>query len=614
MCGICGFNGSDGRLLARMVQAQAHRGPDDCGTFTDGTVSLGHRRLSIIDLSEHGRQPMANEDGSIHLVYNGEIYNYVELADELRGYGHTFTSRADTEVVLHGYEQWGEACLDRFNGQFAFALYDGRRGCLFLARDRFGIKPLYYWTSGGRFAFASEIKALLEHPSVPRRPDDQVIYDYLAFNRASDGRRTFFEGIHALLAGESAVLDLASGKARRRRWYRLRPRPRRQAPDGPETVERFRDLFLDAVRLRLTRSDVEVGSCLSGGLDSSSIVCSLDHLEAGRARGHQTFSIIFPGTPLDESPYVRQVVGRTGVRSHLTTTGGDALLEQMDRLVTVQDEPFASATVFAQWAVMRLARREGIKVLLDGQGGDELLAGYLFLAGYRLLDYCLGGEPWAAMAETAGYLRLHGPRPDPFLLAAGVCLPKWLWTLLSRRYLRVPLAPAFAARHAARSRVPDDLYRRMGFAQALAQRTSLGLQQLLRAEDRNAMAFSIETRLPFLDHRLVEFLFALDGHWKVRRGRTKVVLREAMRGILPERVRHRMGKLGFPTPFAAWLREPAVRRYVERVLRSASFRRRGYLDAERLDRLYAGHLAGTDASQTLWKALNLELWFRRFID
>jgi len=614
MCGICGFTGSDDRLLARMMQVQAHRGPDDHGTFADGTVSLGHRRLSIIDLSEHGRQPMANEDGSLRLVYNGEIYNYLELADELRGHEHTFASRADTEVILHAYEQWGEACLARFNGQFAFALYDERRGCLFLARDRFGIKPLYYWASGGQFAFASEIKALLEHPSVPRRPDHQVIYDYLAFNRANDGRRTFFEDIHALLPGECAVVNLADGKVRRRRWYRLRPQTARKGADGPGTVQRFRDLFLDAVRLRLTRSDVEVGSCLSGGLDSSSIVCSLDLLETGRARGHQTFSIVFPGTPLDESPYVRQVVGRTGVRSHLTTTGGDALLEQIDRLVTAQDEPFASATVFAQWEVMRLAQREGIKVLLDGQGGDELLAGYLFLAGYRLLDHCLGGEPWAAMAETIGYLRLHGLRPDPFLLAGGLCLPRWLRTPLSRRYLRVPLEADFAARHAARSRVLDDLYRRMGFAEALAQRTTIGIQQLLRAEDRNAMAFSIEARLPFLDHRLVEFLFGLDGHWKVRRGRTKVVLREAMRDILPETVRHRMGKLGFPTPFAAWLREPSVRRYVEGVLGSASFRGRGYLDADRLDRLYAGHLAGADASQTLWKALNLELWFRRFID
>lgn len=614
MCGICGFNWSDDRLLARMMRVQAHRGPDDSGTYTDAAVSLGHRRLSIIDLTAHGRQPMRNEDGSLRLVFNGEIYNYVELADELRRLGHTLASRTDTEVILHAYEQWGEACLQRLNGQFAFGLYDARRRRCFLARDRFGIKPLYYWRSGGRFAFASEIKALLEHPAVPRRPDDQIIYDYLAFNRANDGRRTFFEGVHALLPGEYAMVDLASGAVRRRRWYRIRPGPTRAGLDGPETVERFRALFLDAVRLRLTRADVEVGSCLSGGLDSSSIVCSLDRLQAGRARGHQTFSIVFPGTPLDESPYVREVVGRTGVRSHVTTTGAGSLLEQIDRLTTVQDEPFASATVFAQWEVMRLARRHGIKVLLDGQGGDELLGGYLFLAGYRLLDQLVGGRPWAAMAETAGFLRLHGLQLDPFLLAVGVCVPRWLRTPLSRRYLRVPLETEFAARHAARSRVPEDLYCRMSFAEALAQRTTIGLQQLLRAEDRNAMAFSIEARLPFLDHRLVEFLFTLDGHWKIRRGLTKYVLREAMRGILPEAVRHRMGKLGFPTPFAAWLREPAVRRYVESVLGSASFRGRGYLDAERLQRLYARHLAGKDASQTLWKALNLELWFRRFID
>jgi asparagine synthase (glutamine-hydrolysing) len=332
----------------------------------------------------------------------------------------------------------------------------------------------------------------------------------------------------------------------RQRWYRLRPRPACGGDDGPETVERFRALFLDAVRLRLTRADVEVGSCLSGGLDSSSIVCSLDRLEAGRARGHQTFSIVFPDTPLDESPYVRQVVGRTGVRSHLTTTGGAALREQIDRLVAVQDEPFASATVFAQWEVMRLAHREGIKVLLDGQGGDELLAGYLFLAGYRLLDYCLGGRPWEAMAETAGFVRLHGLQPDPFLVAVGVCLPRWLRTRLSRRYLRVPLAPEFAARHAAHSRVPDALYRRMSLAEALAQRTTIGLQQLLRAEDRNAMAFAIEARLPFLDHRLVGDPVGIPA------GDTQYILRPRRAAAGPGADQDTWGVTGYkPLPFGA---------------------------------------------------------------
>jgi len=597
-----------------MMHVQAHRGPDDRGTFTDGTVSLGHRRLSIIDLSARGRQPMANEDGSLRLVFNGVIYNYRDLAEQLRGLGHTFASRTDTEVILHAWEEWGEACLRRFNGQFAFALYDGRRRRLVLARDRFGIKPLYYWRSGTQFAFASEIKALLAHPAVARRPDGQVIYDYLAFNRAGDGRRTFFEGIHALLPGEWAQVDPATGAVRRRRWYRIRPRPGRGTGDGPETVERFRALFLDAVRLRLTRADVEVGSCLSGGVDSSSIVCSLQRLEAGRARRHQTFSIVFPGTPIDESPYVRDVVGWTGVRSHRTTTGGEALLAQIDRLVAAQDEPFAAAGVFAQWEVMRLAHRAGIKVLLDGQGADELLGGYLFLAGYQWLDDLLGGRPWTVLADVAGYLRLHGRTPDPFLLALGISLPRWLRVPLSQRYLGVPLEPGFAGRHGPASRVPEDLYRRMGFGEALARRTALGLQPLLRSEDRNAMAFGIEARLPFLDHRLVEFVLGLDGGWKIRRGRTKMILREAMRGILPETVRQRADKLGFPTPFAAWLREPPVRRYVGDVLRSRSFRERGYLDAGRVERLFERHLAGEDASQSLWKSLNLELWFRRFID
>jgi len=615
MCGICGFNWTDTDLAARMMAVQEHRGPDDSGAFADERVSLGHRRLSIIDLTEAGRQPMASADGRLQIVYNGEVYNYVELADDLRRLGHTFRTRTDTEVVLHAYQQWGEACLERFNGMFAFAVYDEPNGRLFLARDRFGIKPLHFWHAGDRFLFASEIKAILECTDVRRRPDPLAVYDYLAFNCYNHTDRTFFEGITSLLPGECATFDLGERRLSRRRWYAIPLGRPRKIRDEREAATMFRDLFFDAVRLRLTRSDVEVGSCLSGGLDSSSIVCSMHHLRDVDARNHQTFSIVFPNTPFDESRYVADVTNLTGMRSHTTTSSLDRLLENLEQIVYHQEEPFGAPGNFAQWEVMRLAHSKRIEVLLDGQGGDELMAGYYFFMGYLMLEYLLSGRPGAAAAEAIGILRHHGMMTDPFLATALFVAPASVKAMLGRRYFQIPLEADFVRRMAAASDVPNRMYSRCDLNQALAYRMQFSLPQMLREEDRNSMAFSIESRLPFLDHRLVEYLFTLGPEWKVRRGMTKHVLREAMRGILPDRVRLRTGKLGFPTPIVEWLRQPRFRALVDDLLHSDLFASRGYFDVPRIQRLYAAHVAGrTNAWQTIWKAVNLELWLRRFID
>ncbi|MBM4017117.1 MAG: asparagine synthase (glutamine-hydrolyzing) [Planctomycetes bacterium] len=615
MCGICGFNWNDPALLGRMMDVQAHRGPDAAGAYADERVSLGHRRLSIIDLSDAGRQPMASADGRRRIVFNGEIYNYVELAAELRSLGHTFRTRTDTEVILRAYDAWGEACLHRFNGMFAFAIYDAPARRLFLARDRFGVKPLHFRHAGPKFIFASEIKAILQHPDVPRRPDPLAVYDYLALNCYNHTERTFFDGIVSLGPGECLTLDLETGRAARAKWYEIPlGRPCRCA-DPREVVGRFRDLFFDAIRLRLTRSDVEVGSCLSGGLDSSSIVCSLGRLGVAQAAGHQTFSIVFPGTSFDESRYVDDVVALTGLRGHSVTSTADRLLDDLDRIVYHQEEPFGAPGNFAQWEVMRLARSHGIEVLLDGQGGDELLAGYYFFMGYLLLEYLASGRPGLAAAEAVGLLRHHGLMLDPFLAAVLFSAPASVKAMLGRRYFRVPLVEDFRRRMEGASDVPARMYSRMSLNQALAYRMKFSLPQLLREEDRNSMAFSIESRLPFLDYRLVEFLFSLGPEWKVRRGMTKHILREAMRGILPDRVRLRTYKLGFPTPFTRWLREPRMQQLAGGILGSESFRSRGYLDAARIRQLYADHLAGrTSVWQTMWKAINLELWLRKFID
>lgn len=617
MCGIAGCNWQDAALGARMNTLQAHRGPDGEGLRVAGGVTLAHRRLAIVDLSEAGRQPMPNEDETLWLVYNGEIYNAPDLTRELLAAGHRFRSRTDTEVVLHGYEQWGEACVERFNGQFAFCLHDGRAGRrrLVLARDRFGIKPLHYWHAERRFAFASEIKALLACPEVPRRPNDLAIYDYLAYNCYNHTDATFFEGIRAVRPGERLTVDLETGDLRRERFYEI-PLDAPRDPGLEEACRAFRERFYDAIVLRLVRADVEVGSCLSGGLDSSSIVCGLHDAEPPRARGHKTFSLTFPDTPrVDESHYVDEVVARTGVDSKRTTSNAGRLLEDLETLVYHQDEPFGGPSIYGQWEVMRLAGGHRIKVLLDGQGGDELLAGYFFFYGYHFLELLAKGRGVELARELAGYRRRHPDLWDGLLSPLLLLAPRALKRRMTRRYMNVPLVPAFARQWGPRSSVPEAMYSRMTLNQALKRRFEVSLPQLLREEDRNAMAYSIESRLPLLDHRLVEYVMNLPGSYKIHRGHTKFILRESLRGVLPEDIRTRAGKLGFGTPISAWFRRPDVDDWLRDLLGSRAFRERGYFDAAGLLTHFDAHQSGrTDHYQTIWKAVNLELWFRRFID
>ncbi len=615
MCGIAGFNWEDPALGGRMNALQAHRGPDGAGLRAAGGVTLAHRRLAIVDLSEAGAQPMPNEDETLWLVYNGEIYNAPDLAAELTAAGHRFRSRTDTEVILHAYEQWGPDCVARFNGQFAFCLQDGPRGRLFLARDRFGIKPLHWWQAGERFVFASELKALLACPEVPRRPDDLAVYDYLAFNCYNHTDGTFFEGVQAVRPGERLLYDLRTHALRRERFYEI-PLGRPRDPGLDEAAAGFRDRFYDAIVLRLVRADVEVGSCLSGGLDSSSIVCGLHDAEPALARGHKTFSLTFPETPaVDESRYVDAVVARTGVDSKRTTSDDTRLIADIQRLVYHQDEPFGGPSIYGQWEVMRLAAHHRIKVLLDGQGGDELLAGYFFFYGYHFLELLVGGRLGELAREVAAYRRRHPGLWDGLLSPALLLAPRPLKRRMTRRWLNVPLAPDFARTAGPRSTVPAGMYSRMTLNEALKRRFEASLPQLLREEDRNAMAYSIESRLPLLDHRLVEFTMNLAGGYKIHRGHTKYVLREALRGVLPEAIRTRAGKLGFGTPISEWLRRPDVDAWMRDLLGSDAFAGRGYFDAAALRRHVDDHQAGrTDHYQTLWKALNLELWLRRFID
>jgi asparagine synthase (glutamine-hydrolysing) len=644
MCGIAGVAGGPEDLapIRTMTAALRHRGPDDEGylladsrsgracpfagadtlpglglpllpSLPQGSfdVALGHRRLAILDLGPGGHGPMASPDGRHWITYNGEIFNYVELRDELRGRGHAFRTTCDTEVLLAAYAEWGEDALARLNGMWAFGIYDAARGTLFCARDRYGVKPFHYFWDGKVFAFASEIKGLLAHPRVPRRPDEGTVFQFLAAGAVDEGERTFFEGIRRLPPGHALTLGLRAYALDVRRWYTL--------PDPaacPEREGEVRELLCDAVRVRL-RSDVDVGTCLSGGLDSSTLVAMTARLRHGPTTGRLSFSVVYPDAGLDERAFVSEVAAATGVDSRRATPTSADLLRDLPALVRDQEEPFPSLGPYSQWRVMQLARDAGVKVLLDGQGADEVFAGYHYQLGPWLAEIA-EQDGLAEAVRAARAAAAATGRPLAFLLG-----------LLAYHALPLPglLREAALARAATHGRVPASLLDR-GWARSMGPtrsgrhrpRASLkaerraniletSLPALLRYEDRNSMAHSIEARTPFLDFRLVERALALPARELVKDGWTKAPLREAARGLVPESVRLRRDKLGFATPDERWLDEiaPRVREWLGPGARVRQWLSGPALDAWLADERALGRRRG------LWRLVSVELW-RRWVD
>jgi len=649
MCGIAGIvegrdRPVDARLLEAMTNQLVHRGPDGEGyvllapgqhekplavagplsqTMGRGEVpyrvGFGHRRLAVLDLSPLGHQPMGSEDGWQWITYNGEIYNAPELRRELSALGQRFRSHSDTEVLLAAYRQWGPSCLSRLNGMFAFALWDGREQALFCARDRFGIKPFYYRLEGGRLAFASEIKALLQDPACKRVPNDRAVFEYLTAARQDHTTETFFEGIHQLAPGDWMIVrpgwDGRDGQVAIEggRWWHL---PAGMARVGlAEAAARTRELLEDSVRLQL-RADVPVGSCLSGGLDSSSIVCLMSRLLEGRATP-RTFSSCHEDPRFDERPFIRAVQAQTGVANEAVFPRAGALFAALPGVIWHQEEPFAGTSILAQWSVMGAAGEAGLKVLLDGQGADELLCGYPGFMGSRLADLARGGRWMEGLQEWRAWRRMHGALPPTALaglargfLPAGAAARLRSRLLGDRRWLAAPFARRWQGEAQAFPEPPGLSLVERQMRRAVTE----DLPALLHYEDRNAMAFSVETRLPFLDHRLVEWLAGLPPEAKLHRGVTKVVLREAMTGILPEDVRRRRDKMGFVTPEGQWLRRD-LRPQIDALLASDPVRSRPYWRGEALPDLYRRYCEGSlPIGPAVWRWVNLEVWLRRFCD
>jgi asparagine synthase (glutamine-hydrolysing) len=589
MCGIFGIWKLDGEAvdqgkLQLATNAIRHRGPDDEGYLlvdtragrtrscggpdTDSRLSLpdlsqfrserfdlafGFRRLAILDLSPSGHQPMSSHDGKLWIVFNGEIYNYRELRTELAEFGHDFKSTSDTEVILAAYQQWGESCVEHFNGMFALAIWDAAARKMFIARDRFGEKPFHYVYIPGRlFAFGSEMKALWAAGLAERRIHEETLALFTQHGQVEIGEQTIYEGIRRLPQAHCLTLT-ADGRLQKRRYWDIDPRVTIEGWKEERYAEEFRERFISSVNLRL-RADVPVGSSLSGGLDSTTVVSVINRLLPDNAV-QKTFSARFEDPSRDEGKWMDLVTRSNRVERHDVWPTAERFFEELSDLFWHQEEPFTSASVYAQWSVMRLAKQNGVTVLLDGQGADEMLAGYHSYFDVMTDDLINSFDLRGYLKWRQDCLTMHGIVPGSFRRTFRRTLsektPGGVKRVLKTGLKAVRPLPQVDV-------VGPDFPREFSKVSSLRRylwwnTTRVGLVELLRYADRNSMAHSREVRLPFLDHNLVEFVFKLPTPLLVKDAWTKWILREAFRGIVPDEITNRVDKLGYMPPQQKWL-------------------------------------------------------------
>lgn len=625
MCGICGFVHRERRpaepgVLASMLGTLVHRGPDDAGTFVEGPVALGMRRLAIIDVAG-GRQPMTNESGDVVLVFNGEIYDYRERAAELRSRGHQLRTDSDTEVIVHLYEEHGDDCVEHLRGMFGFALWDRSRRRLLLARDRMGIKPLYYTFTADGIAFGSEIKALLRHPGVTARLDPEALGLYLSLKYVP-APHTFFDGVHALEPGHTLVWDDSGARVRKYWDLSFRGAEEPSGDDEVATVDELLDVLSTAVDLHL-RADVPFGAFLSGGLDSSLVVALMSRALAAPVR---TFALGFERTAgaRSELPFARTVAEAFGTEHFEVLTGPDDFIADAERVIWHLDQPIADQATVATYRLAAAARAE-VKMVLTGEGGDELFAGYARYAAerwspaFRALPSALRPAVWGAAqrlprlrrAKIALYALLQSGESARFANWFPLFNDTDRQRVLSPELRRATL-PDGAARlfgeHLARAGTTDPVQRML----YVDSKTWLPDFLLLRG-DKLTMAASLEARVPLLDHVVAEFAAARPARDKVRDGRGKYLLKQAARRLLPAEIVDRP-KQGFPVPISDWFRGPA-RDFVHDLLDPSTLRRRGLFDSTEVARLLADHDRGrADHGPLLWGLASVELWHRAFVD
>ncbi|MDO9318374.1 MAG: asparagine synthase (glutamine-hydrolyzing) [Gammaproteobacteria bacterium] len=618
MCGIAGIAGSSGQLvhhaeIKAMCDALVHRGPDDDGYFVQGHVGMGMRRLSIIDV-DNGQQPAWNENGDICVVLNGEIYNHHALRLELAGRGHVFRTRSDTEVIVHLYEEMGEACVERLRGMFAFAIWDRRQDVVLLVRDRLGIKPLYYSEANGRLLFASEMKALLQLPDIQKEFNWASASYFFSF-LSTPANESILKGIHKLQAG--CMLRFASGaKPQIKQYWDIQFTPDHERSEA-DTVAQLRESLDDAVRCCMV-SDVPVGAFLSGGLDSSSVVALMAKQQQTAV---QTFSIGFADANYDETRFAREVALALGTKHHELILQASTA-ELMQELAWFLDEPFGDSSVIPTYMVSQLASKS-VKVILSGDGGDEVFAGYdkylveekdrtrprMPRALCRMIGTLSSLLPEGAKGRNyLRHLALQGM--DRYLDASSLYSIDQKTALFTAQFAEQVLAcDAWREATGILSRSGDTHW--LSALQYHDIKTYLPLDILTKV-DRMSMANSLEVRVPLLDHKLLEFAATIPAAMRLKEGRTKHIFKEAMRGALPEAIIDRR-KQGFAVPMGHWFRAD-LNDYVHELLLSERCLARGIFQADYIRKLLALHEQGRPLAQHLWVLISFELWCRRFMD
>ena len=608
MCGICGIIRFDNKpakesSIREMMLIMKHRGPDDEGVFIKDNIGLGFVRLSILDLSMAGHQPMFSADKRFVILLNGEIFNYIELRDELKGKGYIFRSGSDTEVLLNSYIEWGEPCLHRLNGMFAFAILDTYTNELFAARDRFGIKPFYFYHDKNQFLFASDIPPLLKIIENKKEPEDSVIFDYLVFNRTNHSEKTFFKNIQKLQHGHT--LNIKSGRIDIKRWYSL--------PDQLSNYHFFQfnekdflEELKSSINLQL-RSDVPVGTCLSGGLDSSAITSLV--LNNKQDVDLHSFSAVYnKGQKGDESEYIAEFKEKN-LKIHYTYPTDYSLLDDLNNFILSLSEPVSTTSIYAEYKVMELAKNH-CTVLLNGQGADELMAGYHYFYGYYFRDL-INANSWGKLLnETFQYMKTHksvyGFKTLGFSLS-----PRSLRHFKNHNFIDKSFYNDYYNKA---NSLFDDFYKSKTLKEFLINHFEYKFEHNLLWADKTGMQFSLETRFPFLDHNLVEKTLSIPPSNYIKNGYTKVIMRNALKGILPEKIRMRKDKIGFSTPESDWFKNKKLQVLLADVIESYSFNERGYFDIKQCKKELRSFQKYSKYNSEFWKWIHLELWFRKFID
>lgn len=603
MCGICGVVNFDKtnvseHSLSLMIRAMKHRGPDDEGLFIEEDVGLGFVRLSILDLSKEGHQPMISNDNNYVLIFNGEIYNYLEIRQELLLKGYSFRSETDSEVLLNAYIEWGYDFLNRLNGMFAFAIFNRKSKELFCARDRFGIKPFYYKKTKDQFLFASDIPSILTS-SNNHRQNDKIIYDYLLFNRINHTDETFFEDIFKLPHGHFLVIK--NNILEIKKWYDLNESIKKIKINNFNEQNFFESLN-DSVKLQL-RSDVEVGTCLSGGLDSSAITSLA---QQNSINSIHSFSAVYgKGIYGDESNFI-DLFSQTNTTNHTVKPTADSLLNDIYRFHSAISEPVPNTSEYAEFKVMELAKNY-CKVILNGQGADEIMGGYHYFFGYYFKELLFSLKLTEFFKEVYFYLRIHKSLfgIKTFLFA----LSPRLFNRFKKNYLSESFKKEYSHFE---NPILDKFYNSTSMENFMIKHFEYKFEHHLLWADKSGMFFSIEARFPFLDHKLVESTLASGK--TIKNGWTKYLLRDAFKGILPEEIRKRVDKMGYQTPEAIWFKNNEIKELVKKLLTSDKFRNRKYLDRKKVNCVLNKYFNEDVYNPEIWKWLSLEIWFNQNID